>query len=153
MIEELKPRMELDKEDRINRHVFRFQDLLSMLRERDLPEPLVAFINERIQLLNAVDESHKILGVKVRKAQSQILSRVEKVAKIVPKNYYRNMWLALGMSTFGIPLGVAFGVSLDNMAFLGIGLPFGIAIGIGVGTNLDKKAANEGRQLDFEVGT
>jgi len=34
---------------------------------------------------------------------------------------------------------------------LGIGLPIGMAIGVKVGSNMDKKAFNEGRQLDFEV--
>ena len=68
--------------------------------------------------------------------------------KLVPKFYYRNLWMVLGMSAFGIPLGVAFSMSIKNMAFIGIGLPIGMAIGMIVGTNMDKKAFDEGRQLD-----
>ena len=67
------------------------------------------------------------------------------------KNHYRNTWLALGMAAFGIPLGVAFGMSLRNLAFLGIGLSIGLAIGIAVGTGMDKKAFEEGRQMDLEI--
>jgi hypothetical protein len=59
--------------------------------------------------------------------------------------------MALGIAVYGVPLGLAFGVSLDNMAFLGIGIPIGLAIGIGVGNGMDKKALKEGRQLDLEI--
>ena len=34
---------------------------------------------------------------------------------------------------------------------LAIGIGIGMAIGVGVGSSMDKKAFNEGRQLDFEV--
>ena len=61
------------------------------------------------------------------------------------------MWLALGMSTFGIPIGVAFGLSIGNIALLGAGLPIGMAIGLVVGSKMDKKAFEEGRQLNIEL--
>ena len=87
----------------------------------------------------------------LRKTQTSILSKIEKELKLVTKNHYRNTWLAVGMAAFGIPLGVAFGASLGNMAFLGIGLPIGMIIGMAVGTNMDTKAFDEGRQLDLEI--
>jgi hypothetical protein len=37
------------------------------------------------------------------------------------------------------------------MAFMGIGMPIGIPIGLAIGSGLDKKAAEEGRQLDVEI--
>jgi hypothetical protein len=55
--------------------------------------------------------------------------------------------MAIGMAVFGIPLGVVFGMSPGNMAFIGIGLP----IGLGVGSEKDKKAFREDRQLDIEI--
>ena len=57
--------------------------------------------------------------------------------------------LVLGMSVFGLPLGVAFGASLGD--FLGIGLPVGMAIGIAVGMEMDRKAYENGKQLDLEI--
>lgn len=81
----------------------------------------------------------------------RMVNTLEKEVKLVPKNHYRNRWLALGMAAFGLPMGVVFGISLGNMAFLAIGLPIGMAIGIAVGTGLDKKASEEGRQLDVEI--
>jgi hypothetical protein len=81
----------------------------------------------------------------------RLIKLIEKEVKLVPKNYYRNLWLTLGMAGFGIPIGVAFGASLGNMAFIGVGLPIGLAFGIALGTGMDKKALAEGRQLDLEI--
>lgn len=86
-----------------------------------------------------------------RKTQSRSIKLIEKELKIVTKNNNRNTWLAIGMSAFGIPLGVAFGTSLGNMGFIGIGLPIGMAIGIVIGTGMDKRSFEEGRQLDLEI--
>jgi hypothetical protein len=44
-----------------------------------------------------------------------------------------------------------FGIGLDNMAFLGLGLPIGLAIGAVLGLRMDKKAFEEGRQLDVKI--
>ncbi len=59
--------------------------------------------------------------------------------------------MSLGMAAFGLPLGVVFGSSTGNMGLLGIGLPIGMVIGMGVGSKMDKKAFEEGRQLDLET--
>jgi hypothetical protein len=59
--------------------------------------------------------------------------------------------MAIGMSAFGIPLGVAFGASLGNMGLLGIGIPIGMVFGMAIGSGMDKKAIQEGRQLDLEM--
>lgn len=55
------------------------------------------------------------------------------------------------MAAFGVPLGVALGLILDNMGLIGIGLPIGMLIGLAVGAHMDKKALDEGRQIDFEI--
>lgn len=59
--------------------------------------------------------------------------------------------MIVGMSAFGLPLGAALGLMVDNMALLALGLPIGLAIGVALGTSLDMKAKKEGRQLDFNV--
>jgi len=63
----------------------------------------------------------------------------------------RVLLLAVGMAVFGIPIGAALGASFRNMAFLALGVPIGMAIGIAVGTGMDKKAFEEGRQIDMEI--
>ncbi len=61
------------------------------------------------------------------------------------------MWLALGMSAFGIPIGVAIGLSVGNPGLLATGLPIGMGIGMAVGASMDKKAKETGKQLDVEI--
>ncbi|OYX91405.1 MAG: hypothetical protein B7Y76_14205, partial [Sphingobacteriia bacterium 35-40-5] len=88
---------------------------------------------------------------KIKAKENSIVKLVENKHKIVPKNYYKKLWMVLGMSAFGIPVGVAFGLSIGNLGMLGVGLPIGMGIGVAVGTSMDNKALKEGRQLDFEV--
>jgi hypothetical protein len=87
----------------------------------------------------------------IKRRETNILKLVEKKHKIVPIHYYRKLWMVLGMSVFGLPLGAAIGITNDNMGMLGIGLPIGMAIGLAVGSGLDKKALAEGRQLGIEI--
>jgi len=125
--------------------------LIDLLRKRDLPAETVSSMNQDIEGINALSGSNKELLRQVRATELRMLKLIEKEQKLVPKNTYRNRWMAIGMSVFGVPIGIAFGASLGNMAFLAIGIPLGMAIGIGLGTGMDKKALKEGRQLDIEI--
>ncbi len=147
--EELKQRADIDENAKLNTAYNQFEKLISELTNKELPSKIVDFINVNIEELNLV--SAKELKNQLRKRQAKIIMLLEKELKIVPKNHYRNTWLAIGMAAFGIPFGVAFGAILGNMAFLGIGLPIGMVIGIAVGTGMDKKAFDEGRQLEVDL--
>jgi hypothetical protein len=131
--------------------LLQFEKLLSELRKKELPDGLVNAINKDIEALNASSGSGDEQRKSIKKIQMSLIKLIEKEVKLVPKNYYRNLWLTLGMAAFGIPLGAAFGASLGNMAFLGIGLPIGMAVGSALGSGMDKKALAEGRQLDIEI--
>ena len=146
------PKIETKQEDKLYKACIKFKELLSELRKKELDADLIKSVNREIEYLNTISDSSKLLKSQIKKKQSTIIKLVEKEAKLVVKNHYRNLWLAIGMAVFGIPLGVAFGATLGNMAFLGIGLPIGFTIGIAIGSNMDKKAKEEGRQLDFEMG-
>ena len=150
-IKELKQRPSVQKDEKLVNTYAQFNNLLVALRKEKLPNEIVIFINSKIDDINAISNSEKELKKQLRKTQSLIINKVEKELKLVPKKHYRNTWLAVGMAAFGIPLGVAFGATLGNMAFLGIGLPIGMVIGMAVGTNMDKKVFEEGRQLDLEI--
>lgn len=128
-----------------------FENLLIELRKRELPDGLVISVNKDIEEVNAACVTGSDVRKIIKKKQGRIIKLLEKEVKLVPRNYYRNLWMALGMSVFGIPLGVGFGASLGNMAFLGIGLPIGLAIGLALGSGMDKKAFEEGRQLDVDI--
>lgn len=142
------PNIETDK--KLQSAFERFSQLLDELRKRKLPDTIVQEINRPINQANAANENPKASRKILKKQQYAIIKLLEKELKIVPKNYYRNTWIPLGMTTFGLPIGVALGTALGNIAFLGIGLPIGMAIGLAVRTEKDKKAAAEGRQLDLE---
>lgn len=148
---ELKQRPGIPENSGLYSAYAQLRQLIAELQKKTLPDPIVAQINREIEELNALSDTDKQLGKSIRNKQSALIRLLEKELKIVPRNHYRNTWLALGMAVFGIPLGVALGASLGNMAFLGIGLPLGMVIGMSVGAGMDKKAGQEGRQLDIEI--
>ncbi|MGO4912729.1 hypothetical protein [Leeuwenhoekiella sp. W20_SRS_FM14] len=139
------------EEGKHKKQIIQFKELLDVLNERKLPEFVIQSINKEVDHINGKDYSDKQLYSLLRTSQRHILKLVDKETGIVPNNHYRNLWLALGMSVFGIPLGVAFGAALGNMGLLEIGLPIGMAIGIALGVQKDKKAQAEGKQLNLEI--
>jgi hypothetical protein len=128
-----------------------FGALLTAIKEKDLPIETTDFINKEIEQINALAYDDKSFSKTIKASQKKIVQLLEKKHKIVPKKYYTALWMVLGMSAFGIPMGVAFGLSMGNIGLLGIGLPIGMGIGVGVGSYLDKKALTEGRQLDVDL--
>lgn len=125
--------------------------ILNELRNRDIPEKIIESIKIDIEEINSTLKTGNILQKVLKQKRFKIIKLLEKELKIVPKNYYRNLWFIVGMSVFGLPLGVAFGTSIGNMGLLGIGLPIGMVIGMAVGSRMDKKALEEGRQLNIEI--
>jgi hypothetical protein len=138
--------------EKLKRELTLLNRLIDELNKRELPEDLVTWINERVDWINQLSDDENSKSTTVRKYRSRILMRIEKDHKLVPKNYYRNLWLSLGIGAFGVPLGVAFGASINNYGFIGIFMPIGMAIGYAVGSNMDKRAAKENRQLDVNFG-
>ncbi len=150
-IKELNKRQENSTDSKLSRIYSQFRELLNELMKKELNQNVVQFINERVENLNASTLNGIQLTKLIKQKQSEILKKIEKEHKIVPKNYYRTMWMLFGMSGIGIPIGVDFGLSIGNIGLLGLGLTIGMGIGVAIGMSLDKKALNEGRQLDFEI--
>lgn len=128
-----------------------FQQLLNELEKKKISADTAEKVNRETALINSTALRDKDLHKMLKQKQNDIIKLLEKEHKIVPKNYYRNLWLAVGMGAFGLPIGVAFGLLIHNIALLSIGLPIGMAIGVVVGSSLDKKAEAEGKQLDVEI--
>ncbi len=149
-IKELKSIDITNTDDKSIKTYNQFVEFIGELRTRDLPENIKNDINISIDKINYSILTEKELIKSIKKEQTLIIKQIEKELKIVPKNHYRNLWLVLGMSAFGLPLGVLFGISLGNIGLLGIGLPIGMVIGMLFGSRLDKKALNEGRQMNIE---
>ncbi len=143
---------EFEQNKKVENKIAFLSALFSELEIKKIPLSYIEIINGGIEKINSFSGGTDKKYLKsLKKFQSNILTLIEKELGLVPKNYYRNMWPALGMSVFGVPLGVAFGASLNNMAYLGIGLPIGLVIGMAIGTQKDKKALAEGKQLDIEI--
>lgn len=147
---ELKERQDLSGNDKVNRIYSQVREFLTELKKRQLPSKIAESINKDIDELNFTTLTGDALRRLVKQKQTKIIKLVEKELKITPKNYYRSLWLVLGMS-LGSGIGAAFGISTRNMALMGIGVPLGMVIGMAVGIAMDKKAFKEGRQLDVEV--
>jgi len=128
-----------------------FASLIKELKERELTEEVIEVLNKHIELINSLSGNIKKLNRQVSKSKLIIFQTLDRKMRIVPKNAYRNRWLAIGMVVFGMPMGAAYGVSMGNMAFIGVGIPIGMVFGMAIGARMDKKAAKEGRQLKFEV--
>ena len=150
IIIEPKERNDISGDTKLSRIYTQFQNLIKELKERELPDKIIETVNKDIEDLNATSlvgkEFKKLIWQKMRK----ILNLLDKELKIVRKNHYLSIWLSLGMSVFGLPIGVIYGLIMGNIGLLGTGFGFGMIIGMLLGTGLDKKALKEGRQLDFE---
>ncbi|SDW65176.1 hypothetical protein [Aequorivita viscosa] len=149
--------LELHKKENLTENIklckvyIQLEELLKELNKKKLSPQVVEHINLEIKELNTSSLTDSRLLKFAKEKRTKIIRLLEKEHKIVPKNYYRNLWLVLGMSAFGLPLGVVFGLMTSNMGLLAIGLPIGMAIGIAVGTKMDNKAQEEGRQLQIEI--
>ena len=143
------PNTEGDK--KFSKRISYFKKLILELRKKDIPSEFIQIINQDIDKVNAFSGSNKALKKQLGKAQYNIYKLIEKELKITPKNFYRTRWIAIGMAGLGIPFGVVFGTVLHNMAFLGIGIPIGMVMGIVIGSGMDKKSFEEGRQLEIEM--
>ncbi|HRR04209.1 MAG TPA: hypothetical protein P5134_07295 [Bacteroidales bacterium] len=140
-----------DENLKLNEIFSQFRQLLAELENREIPDEIVTSINNDIDEINSITVIGNELQKEIERRLQRIIKLLEKNLKLVPKNYYRNLWMILGIAVFGIPIGVILGASLDNMAYLAIGLPIGLVIGIGVGAVMDQKALKKGRQLDIEI--
>lgn len=136
---------------KISKEITYFQNLLKEIRKKTIPNLNTDYFNTLITELNDFKGSEKGFKKLLRKNKNLIFRNLEKEHKITPRNYHRNRWMGIGMLIYGIPIGIVLSTTLGNFAFIGIGIPFGLSIGIAIGTNKDKKAKDEGRQLDIET--
>ena len=134
-IQELHKRSDLDQNVKLKKKFLQFDMLINELKEKKVPDGLVNFINAHIKKLNEISGSGSSLKTQLKKSQYQILKKVEKELKLVVKNH----------------IGSVIGTGSGNMSMLALGLPLGMAIGMAYGTSLDKKAKEQGKQLDLEI--
>ena len=149
-IKELNKRPGLAQNMKLQRAYLQFEKLIAELRKKELPPEIVSTINTHIDRVNSISNSEKEFRKQLKKSRSGILKLIEKELKLVTKHHYRNIGLGVGMA-LGVAFGSVFGSSTNNMSLVGVGIPIGIAIGIAMGTAMDKKAKENGKQLDLEI--
>lgn len=142
--------LSMEQEVKLYKQYETLERLLTELDKFDIPTPITQVFNAHIEEINNFTGDNKALLKKIKKTIRDIIKLLEKEMKIVPRNHYRNTWMALGMSTFGLPIGMLLGFLLGNIALFCIGLPIGMAIGMTLGSSMDKKAFDHGKQLDIE---
>lgn len=140
-----------DAGNKINKKYQKLKQLIAELNNRKLTTETVTDINDIIQQYNNHSQKTKSLSGLLGRTRILILKVVEKRMKLFPKNAMMTRWMAIGMAIFGVPMGVVYGLVLDNMAFMGVGISIGLSLGVGIGISLDKKIKKEGRQLNVEV--
>jgi len=144
------PKYQGVQKDHLKKRILKFKKLIEAMSDHEISESVLKSINAEIEKANQA-QSESELAKQLQKSYRNILKIVEKELNLVAKDHYRNMWMALGMTVFGIPFGVVFGAALNNYAFIGIGLPIGFAIGIAIGSKKDTEAQEQRRQLNIEV--
>ena len=147
---ELKQKSNIEANRKLKKRYATFKKLLQELKQKEIPDEIIKSINHHIDEVNACTEPNKDLPKQLRKSTIRLLRLIEKELKLVPKNLYRSRWMTIGMS-MGVAIGAAFSVSMDNSGSIAIGIGIGMVIGLAIGARMDKKAKEEGRQLDLEV--
>lgn len=144
-IEKLEIRKSIELNTNLRKAYRKMERLIEALSKKEIPTEILSSINTDIKSLNTFSGTEKELTKILRKTYSKILALVEKELKFVAKRHY----LSLGM-VFGMLAGVVFSSLFDSFGVAGMGISIGMLIGIIVGTNLDKKAEEEGYQLELE---
>lgn len=143
-------RPEISSNEKAARYYRQLNMLHKSLENREWTNEIKEFLNQSTNTMNQLSNEDKKFIRRVKIHEHLITEYIEKKTKIVPKAYYKKKWFTLGLGVFGMPIGIIIGNVTGNMGLLGIGLPFGLLIGQFVGSSMDKRAAREGRQLDFE---
>ncbi|WP_461629190.1 hypothetical protein [Labilibaculum euxinus] len=141
-IHKIEERTNTEQNAKLTKAYHKLQVLIDELNKREIPENIQNTINTDIARINSFLETDKKLVRLLRKVYYKTLRLIEKELNLVTKNHYKNLYMAIGVA-----LGVAFSASFDNN---GMGLILGLAIGISVGIHFDKKAEQNGNQLNSE---
>ena len=147
MIENLKNRAELSQNKKYVKASSKMQELIIALNKKEIPEEFIGTINEDIKKLNSFFGTDKQVIKLLKKTTAKILKFVDTKLKLVSKHHYRSIGMVMGM-LFGPIVTLPF----DGLGYSGLGMILGMVVGIAIGTNLDTKAAKEGKQLDLENG-
>ena len=148
-IKKLEKRPSIGQDKKLNDKFVHFEKLINELKKKKIQAKIVSSINQHIAAVNSFAGTNKDFRTQIRKSKNGILKLINKELKLVPKKFYLFRWMSMGISIFGIPLGVVIATSTKIWGLFGVGFPIGVIIGMAIGAGMDKKAFKEGRQLDI----
>lgn len=125
--------------------------LIIELHERELPPEVVVDLNTEIAQLNSILDNDETLGSNIKQVKKKLLISLHRDLGLVPKNYYRNYGLAIGMSVIGVPIGVLLSILFNDYSYIAIGYMLGIVAGLAIGKLFDKNALENNQQLQLEI--
>ncbi|MFI2742164.1 hypothetical protein ACG2LH_05455 [Zhouia sp. PK063] len=128
-----------------------FVTLLDELESHKLSTKTLQNIQKQVNKLNSMVCNEQLWDKQLKISYRKIIKLVKKDIDLVPKNYYLQHFVAIGLSAIGIPVGVLIGFLLNNMILISLGVPFGLAIGAAIGKHLDKKAFKQHKQLSIDL--
>tara|TARA_R100000935_G_C2835473_1_gene167843 strand:- start:2102 stop:2563 length:462 start_codon:yes stop_codon:yes gene_type:complete len=128
----------------------KFDVFLEELNKMELPPEVVVSLNTQLENLPLFSGSEEQFLIKLKNTKMVLLKILYQEVHVVPKSHYRDLWMALGLSIIGIPIGILFFLFLDNSIYIAIGIALGFVIGVLIGNYLDNQAEEEGRQLSKE---
>ncbi|TCT17172.1 hypothetical protein EDC18_101470 [Natranaerovirga pectinivora] len=99
------------------------------------------------ELTPVLKEIENSVITKTNKAYSTIIDKLKTHLReqhnLVTPNYYAETYMLYGLS-FGSAIGIIISMSLNQMAFIGFGLPIGMLFGQSIGAIQDEKAKKDG---------
>jgi len=150
-INELQIDANYQNEPKLSKQLTYFKSLLAEIRKKNIADLNTDFVNKHIGELNHFKGSVREFKTLIRKSKRLIIKTLEQNHNITPKNYYRNKWMGIGMLVYGVTFGVIVSTIVGNYAFIGIGLPIGMVLGMAIGDKKDKKAKEQGNQLNIGI--
>ncbi len=116
---EPRERTDISEDQKLSKVYAEFGLLVKAIRKKQLTPTLISALNGNIERVNASTVGGKELMKLVSTSQKAMIKQMEKEMKIVPRNHFSKLWMVVGMSAFGLPFGVVFGLGLKNMGLLG----------------------------------
>ncbi len=130
----------------------RLKNLAEAIDKRSLSLNEWESIKNQIKEINAFQGSKRDFKKLVKKSYMQMLTYLEDSLNLVAKNHYQVQWMMYGIFAGGILSALSFNIEfLGFPTNAGILMSFGLIGGILIGSEKDKQAQKEGRQLDFKT--
>ncbi len=135
---------------KIKMSIQKLTDLLNALEsKKEFHNGDIRILERLEKLVKNTEEKPHMVNSHIDSCSADIITIAAKFYKLVSKKHYQNEWMTLGTS-IGLSFGVVIWLLSNDVVYFPLGISLGIVLGMAYGSELDKKALNEGRQLIIE---